>query len=42
MTDQDDYSKEGVVVKDEFYIRNVEHGEDEYDPKQDIDEEGSV
>jgi hypothetical protein len=35
MTDQDDYSEEGVV-KDELYVRNVEHGEDEYDPKQDM------
>ena len=39
MADKENYLKEGGVIKDEFYIWNVEHGEDEDDPKHDIDEE---
>ena len=38
----DDYLTEGNVVKDDLYVRNVEHGDDEYDPRQDADENGSL
>ncbi|RIA93875.1 hypothetical protein C1645_803836 [Glomus cerebriforme] len=39
MADYDTPMEEEGVVKDEFYVQNVEHGGDEYDPQQDLDEE---
>ncbi|CAI2189079.1 637_t:CDS:2 [Funneliformis geosporum] len=32
-----DYSTEEGAVKDEFYIKNIEHGDEEYDPRPDYD-----
>lgn len=39
MTDQNPYPEEEGIVKDEFYVQNEEHGGDEYDPQQDMEEE---
>ncbi|RGB29411.1 hypothetical protein C1646_713637 [Rhizophagus diaphanus] len=39
MTDQSPYPEEEGIVKDEFYVQNEEHGGDEYDPRQDMEEE---
>ncbi|CAG8650661.1 11156_t:CDS:2 [Funneliformis caledonium] len=36
MNDQDYSTKEGAV-KDEFYIQNIEHGDEDYDPRKDYD-----
>jgi len=39
ITDRNPYPEEEGIVEDEFYVRNEEHGGDEYDPRQDMEEE---